>query len=113
MATPNKAEVVTEASVATAENRRKELAKTYKAEDTREVSISPLYRPYLGRMLQISINGITVVVPVDGSIVKLPVSFADEVSSRVMAIDATLKKAERMADVNNNIEHSPGAFGMF
>ena len=75
--------------------------------------MSPLYQPYLGKVIQISINGITIAFPINGTSHKVPRSFADEIDSRVMAIDATINKAKKMADIPENHERYPGELQMF
>ena len=87
---------------------RKSLVEEYKAEEQ-----SPLYQPYLGKVIQISINGITIAFPINGTSHKVPRSFADEIDSRVMAIDATINKAKKMADIPENHERYPGELQMF
>lgn len=96
-----------------AEKRKKALVETYRAEAKVSKSISPLYQPYFGKCLQISINGITIAMPVDGSTHDVPQSFADEIQSRIMAIDNTIKKASKMSNVASNSEQYPGELKMF
>ena len=92
---------------------RKSLVEEYKAEEQVTRSVSPLYQPYLGKVIQISINGITIAFPINGTSHKVPRSFADEIDSRVMAIDATINKAKKMADIPENHERYPGELQMF
>lgn len=75
--------------------------------------LSPMYRPYLGNVADITINGVTIFFPVDGNSYEVPSSFADEIARRRMAIDAMLTKQNRMADVANNSERSPGELKLF
>ena len=96
-----------------ADKVRKELLTVYKAEEKVERSLSPLYEPYLGKVIQISINGITIAFPVNGTTHKVPQSFADEIDSRRMAIDATLLKAKKMSNIAENHENFPGELQMF
>lgn len=97
----------------TADKHRKELLAVYKAEEKVERSLSPLYEPYLGKVIQISINGITIAFPVDGTTHRIPQSFADEVDSRRMAVDAIIKKSKKMAKISENSETFPGELQMF
>lgn len=103
----------TETNIHVADKQRKALVETYKNEEKETVSISPLYKPYLGNVCTISVNGISVAVPVDGSRHKVPATFADEVTSRIMAVDATIRKAEKMSSVKANNESYPGELKMF
>ena len=92
---------------------RKSLVEEYRSEEKVTRSVSPLYQPYLGKVIQISINGITIAFPIDGTSHKVPRSFADEIDSRVMAIDATINKAKKMAAIPENHERYPGELQMF
>lgn len=92
---------------------RKNLVEEYRSEEKVTRSVSPLYQPYLGKVIQISINGITIAFPINGTSHKVPRSFADEIDSRVMAIDATINKAKKMADIPENHERYPGELQMF
>ena len=66
--------------------------------------LSPMYRPYLGNVADITINGVTIFFPVDGNTYEVPRAFADEIAR----IDAMLTKQNKMADVANNYERTPG-----
>lgn len=96
-----------------ADNVRKQLLSHYKSEPLVARSVSPLYEPYLGKVLQLSINGITITMPINGTVHKVPQSFADEIDSRVMAVDATINKAKKMSSVAENVESYPGELQMF
>lgn len=96
-----------------AEMNKRRLVETYKSEPKVKTSISPLYQPYLGKNIQISINGITIAMPVDGSVHEVPESFADEIASRIMAVDASIRKATQMSKVQENSEQYPGELKMF
>ena len=89
-------------------DRKRKIAERYKNEPKKAVQISPLYAPYFGANLSITLNGILVVVPVDGQTREIPRSFADEVASRIMAVDTTIKKASKLSDVANNKESYAG-----
>lgn len=93
--------------------KHKALLARYKSEPQVERSLSPLYEPYLGKVIQISINGITIAFPVDGISRKIPESFADELDSRRLAVDASIKKSKRMSDVGSNSEKYAGEIRMF
>ena len=94
-------------------DRTRTLLDYYMHEEKVERSLSPLYEPYLGKVIQISINGITIAFPVNGSTHKVPQSFADEIDSRRMAIDASLLKAKSMSNISANKESYPGELQMF
>ena len=88
--------------------RKRKIAERYKNEPKKGVVISPLYAPYFGARLSVTLNGILVVVPVDGQTHEIPQSFADEVKSRIMAVDATIKKASKLSNISNNSESYAG-----
>lgn len=100
-------------TIANAQTAKQKLLEQYRAEPKVERSLSPLYAPYMGKVIQISINGITIAFPVDGSTHTVPESFADEIDSRRMAVDATLLKSKKMGAVRENFEHFPGELQMF
>jgi hypothetical protein len=97
----------------TAEARRKQLLKTYREEPKVPMYLSPMYRPYFGNVMTVSMNGISIFFKVDGSIQQVPQTFADEITARRMAIDAILNKQHRMADIANNVEKTPGELALF
>lgn len=100
-------------SVAQAEMKRRTLAAHYNKEDKIAVSISPLYKPYFGKVMTVTINGISCAVPVDGKTYKLPKTFAQEVEARKYRQDELLEKKKNMSDVKNNFETSPGELSLF
>ena len=100
-------------SVATAEMKRKTLAKHYSEEEKVSVSISPLYKPYFGKVMTVTINGISCAVPVDGKSYSIPKTFAEEVEARMYKQDRLIEKKKGMSDVQNNLESSPGELTLF
>ena len=96
-----------------AEQRRRKLLEYYKNEERVPVYVSPMYRPYFGNVMQVMINGISISFKVDGTTQRVPKSFADEIEARRCAIDEILKKQERMANVQGNVEDSPGEIALF
>ncbi len=93
--------------------RKKELLEIYRNEEKVAVHISPMYRPHFGNVLILTVNGITVGVPVDGNAYKIPKTFAEHVSARVAKVDAIIKKTNQMADIKSNFESSPGELELF
>jgi len=96
-----------------AETRRKALIKRYKEEEKVSMYLSPMYRPYFGNVMSVSINGVTIFFKVDGSMQRVPKTFADEITSRRMRIDAILTKQGKMANIPNNFETAPGELRIF
>lgn len=97
-----------EKSVQSVELRRRQLAQKYKNEEKLKVSIPPLYKPYFGNTMSVGINGITVYIPCDGKTYKVPKTHAIEAMSRIKKIDLMLTRKDRMRDIQNNVETSPG-----
>ena len=121
MATKKKDEVISEVTivkesdkaVAESERERKALAKTFKAQNKVPVQISPLYRPYFGRVMTVTLNGISVAVPCDGKTYEVPASFAEEIQVRIFRQDQLIQKKNRLGDVQRNFEASPGELNLF
>lgn len=84
------------------------LAKTYSSEPKVRMAVSPLYRPYFGNVMKVSINGIAIFMPIDNTAHDIPKTFADEISRRIMAVDGIMKKQDRMANITANQENTPG-----
>ena len=95
------------------EARKKTIFQRYLSEEKLDVSISPMYAGYLGQVMPVIINGISLYVPVDGKTYQLPKTFASECNRRVKAIDRLITKAAERADVTKNGEQSPGALTLF
>lgn len=91
----------------------RDLKAYYTREKSIPVYLSPMYRPYLGRVADITVNGVTIFLPVDGQVYEIPETFADLVNQKRMAIDAMLTKQQRMSDVQVNHEYSPGELKLF
>lgn len=121
MAKKKENEVISEAgihkesdmAVAKSERERKALAKAFKAQKKKVVQISPLYRPYFGRVMTVTLNGISVAVPCDGKSYEIPESFAEEVRVRIYKQDRLIQKKNRLGDVQRNFESSPGELNLF
>ena len=89
------------------------VAAQYSAEELVEISISPLYAPEFSRVMPVVLNGVRLNIPVNGEVYKVPMSFAMEIKQRVRAVDERTKRQERMSNVQENIEHSPGELELF
>lgn len=93
--------------------RKTSLKERYLNEPKVPVTISPMYKPYFGEIMEIQINGIYVSVPCDGLPHKIPETFASEVNHRIMRVDDQQRRASRMADVTNNGESVQGEIQYF
>lgn len=100
--------------IAQAAARRKELIKYYKGEKKVVTYVSPMYRPYFGNVMTVTINGISIRFPVDGSKQEIPATFADEIERRRRNIDNIERKQKRMAAVRENEDKgSIGSLSLF
>lgn len=100
--------------IAQASARRKELIKYYKSEKQVITYVSPMYRPYFGNVMTVTINGISIRFPVDGSKQEIPATFADEIERRRRNIDNIERKQKRMAAVRENEDKgSIGSLSLF
>lgn len=100
-------------AVKTAEQERKALARQFKKQKTVPVQISPLYQPYFGKVMTVTINGTSIAVPVNGKTYQVPETFAEEIKIRIYKQDQLLMKKRRMSRVSDNFEASPGELQLF
>lgn len=100
-------------AVQLAESRRRDLLKVYKEEPVQSTYIDPAYAAWLGNNTQLQINGISVAVPVNGSRVEIPASFADLLEEKRIKINAIVNKQKNMSNSTNNIETTPGELRFF
>lgn len=97
-----------------ATSKRRELAKYYRNEEKVDIYLSPTYQPYFGRVMRVTINGVSIYFPVNGTTHAVPKTFADEITSRRMKIDEIITKQTRMADIPVNMDAStPGDTQLF
>ena len=100
--------------IATAAARKKELIRKYKKEKQVVTYVSPMYRPYFGNVMTVTINGISIRFPIDGSKQEVPATFADEIERRRRHVDNIEKKQKRMAAVKDNEDKgSIGSLSLF
>lgn len=99
--------------VAVRDARRKALGRTYSAEEKVAVMIAPMYAAHFGRVMHVSINGISISVPCDGKPYNVPKTFAAEVQGRLRAINEQQAKAKRFSDISRNHERAPGELALY
>ena len=107
--------------VATRQNRsllakdmkRKRLAARYAAQEKRSVMVAPMYAPYFGKVMHVSINGISIAIPCDGQPYNIPKTFAEEVYRRLRAVNEAELKSKRFANVAANVERAPGELALY
>lgn len=90
------------------DKKQRMLVQRYKAQDKISVRVAPSYARYFGKIMRVSINCISVAIPCDGRPIMLPKTFAEEVERRMAAVDRFENKQQRMANIQNNFESSPG-----
>ena len=91
MANKKETEVITSAqatresdlAVKDAEAERKALARQFKKQDTVPVQVSPLYQPYFGKVMTVTINGASIAIPCNGKTYQVPATFAEEIKVRI------------------------------
>ena len=92
---------------------QKNLVNVYRNEPKVPVRVAPAYAKYFGRVMRVVINGIVISVRCDGQSVELPESFAAEVMRRMSEMDRYELRRQKMANVEKNIETSPGQINFF
>jgi 1-acyl-sn-glycerol-3-phosphate acyltransferase len=100
-------------AVKTAEQERKALARQFMKQDTVPIQVSPLYQPYFGRVMTVTINGTSIAIPCNGKTYQVPATFAEEIKVRIYKQDQLLMKKRRMSRVTENFEASPGELQLF
>ena len=95
-------------SLIDAQKQKQDVFHQYMYEERVDMYLSPTYRPYFGNVMPVTINGVTIEFPVDGSTHSIPKTFADEIANRRVLIDKINFKTERMSDVQSNFEYVPG-----
>ena len=90
------------------ETQRRSLVKKYLSEKKIPVTISPLYAPYLGRIVPVLVNGIRVDIPADGRTYQINSTHASEIIAKVRRINNMLARQKKVGDVSNNVERNIG-----
>ena len=90
------------------ETQRRALVKIYLSEKKMPVTISPLYAPYLGKIVPVLVNGIRVDIPADGRTYQINSTHASEIIAKIRRIDNLLARQKKAGDVSNNVERNIG-----
>lgn len=90
------------------ETQRRTLVKKYLSEKKIPVTISPLYAPYLGRVVPVLVNGIRVDIPADGRTYQINSTHASEIIAKIRRINNMLARQKKVGDVSNNVERNIG-----
>ena len=110
---PKKTEQSIERGTIELDRRQKNLINVYKDEPKVPVRIAPSYAKYFGRVMRVSINGISIAVRCDGSTIDLPESYAAEVLRRMTEMDKYENRLSKMSNYQNNLESRPGQLNFF
>ncbi len=76
------------------------------------VQISPMYRPYFGRVMTVGLCGANIYVPVNNSKHKIPKDMAAIVNERIARVDAFITRTNRMSNVQANHESYAGEINL-
>lgn len=95
------------------DKKRKSLTQVYATEQKISVMVAPMYAAHFGKIMHVSINGISIAVPCNGKPYSIPKTFASEVHRRLRAINEQQQKQKRFADVASNYERSPGELALY
>lgn len=106
-------ETSVEAKTLELDRKQKSLVQVYASEPRVPVRVAPSYARYFGRVMRVSINGISVAVKCDGRTVNLPESYAAEVLRRMSEMDQYELKLDKMSNIERNYETSPGQLNFF
>jgi hypothetical protein len=83
----------------TSKSRLSVLAREYAQEPKKPVSLAPFYAAYLGKVVRVSLNGISVFIPCNGRTYEVPESFAAELKGRVYRVNQSLNKQKKASDI--------------
>lgn len=72
------------------------------------VALSPMYAPYFGEVMTVSLNGFSIYLPVDGRNYEVPEEFARIVHKRRRLVDAQQNVQAKLGDVTNNKDSYAG-----
>lgn len=111
--TNKKVAMTPEQSTHRAELKRRALVAQYKSEETIPVNIAPMYKPYFGASMIVTVNGISVVIPCDGRTHHVPKTHAVEALARLYKVNLIVTRKDRMKNVSNNVESTPGELQFF
>ena len=72
------------------------------------VSMSPMYATYFGEVMTVSLNGMSIFLPIDGRTYEVPEAFARIVHKRRRMVDAQQNMQAKLGDVTNNKDSFAG-----
>lgn len=65
------------------------------------VSVAPQYNAEFGNNMRVTINGISIFIPIDGKTYMVPQTFADEIARRVRKVNQKLNRFKRRGNDQN------------
>lgn len=83
-------------------------ANVLKKSDTVGVALAPMYRPYFGDIMTVSLSGLSIYFPVDGRTYQIPKPYAAMIHERRRRVDDMLTRTGRMANIQGNRESYAG-----
>lgn len=96
-------------SLRSADRKRQIVAQGYAKEKKVAVSIPAPYKPYFGSTAMISVNGVSVYIPVDGRSYYVNETHAAEIFETLQNINAGTEQRAALANVQQNKEEAPGS----
>lgn len=107
--TKAQADSLAKTQLAEAEIQHKETVKKIKKAKLVEVSLAPMYAPYFGDIMTVSINGVSIYFPCNGRRYKVPEPFAALIHERRRKVDDHEMRRDMLSNVSENVEQVPGA----
>ena len=95
-------------AVAEAQKMVLENAQQLKAEKKRPVTLAPMYQAYFGETMTVTLNGLSIYVPVNGRTYQVPKSYAQIIQERRRRVDEHILRAQRLSNVQSNFERTAG-----
>jgi hypothetical protein len=72
------------------------------------VSMSPMYAPYFGEVMTVTLNGMSIYFPVDGRTYEVPEAFARIIHKRRRMVDSQQNVQAKLGDLTNNKDSFAG-----
>lgn len=89
------------ADLAELQIRQTKFLETVRKEPKVPVNVSPQYAAEFSNNMRVTINGISIFIPIDGRDYLVPQSFADEIKRRIHKVNQKLNRFKRKGNANN------------
>jgi len=76
------------------------------------IAMAPMYRPYFGNTMTISLNNLSIYLPLDGKTYHIPEAYARIAQGRRRRVDEHVMRIARLADVKSNFEREAGELAL-